>query len=340
MEQLLADGPKSPEPLGHRPAALEGLYDRIQFVDDAERAPPGSRARRAATTLPPRPSCRRGGTIAGLTRVETIGRLAARGARALALGTQALYRLLERDLRGGRGGAAERAHALAPSSLYGAVKVFTLHAVRSPCALRPAFLRRDPLQPRSPRRPPQFVTRKIGAPRRRSRSGLEEPVDLGKPRRAARLGVCRRLHARKAAHRRAIRTITSSLPARHTLSASSSRPLPRRRPRLAGARAVTTNRCARATGSARPRRRDELRERLGGGPRSRSVRPRGADGRATLPRCCPLSTVRPRLSSSPKAMGECGGESSQCALTSRAGGRPWSAPTSSIRRARGEGPSR
>jgi GDPmannose 4,6-dehydratase len=183
-EQLLADGHEVfGTVLGAAEdyPALEGVRDRIRFVDaDAARAlaevEPDELYHLAAVSFVPAwwedP--------VGLTRAETgavIGLLEALRVRPQ---TRAFLASSGEIFAGTDEEPQRETTRLAPLSPYGAAKAFALHAVR-------AFRARYGLHAsvgilfnhESPRRPPQFVTRKITRAAAAIARGLEDHVDLG-----------------------------------------------------------------------------------------------------------------------------------------------------------------
>ena len=65
---------------------------------------------------------------------------------------------------------------LAPLTPYGAAKAYAFIIVRSTAALRPPRILGDPLQPRIPRRPLDFLPRKVAHGAARISLGLEDAL--------------------------------------------------------------------------------------------------------------------------------------------------------------------
>jgi GDPmannose 4,6-dehydratase len=182
-EQLLADGHEvfgtvlgSPDDY----PALDSVRDRIHVVDDADRAladlEPDELYHLAAVSFVPAwwedP--------VGLTRAETGAALSLLEALRARPRTRAFFpSSSEIFAEAGEEPQGETTRA-APLSPYGAVKAFVLHAVQ-------AFRARYGLHAsvgilfnhESPRRPEQFVTRKIARAAAAISLGLEDHVDLG-----------------------------------------------------------------------------------------------------------------------------------------------------------------
>jgi GDPmannose 4,6-dehydratase len=182
-EQLLADGHEvfgtvlgSPDDY----PALDSVRDRIHVVDDADRAladlEPDELYHLAAASFVPAwwedP--------VGLTRAETGAALSLLEALRARPRTRAFFpSSSEIFAEAGEEPQSETTRA-APLSPYGAVKAFVLHAVQ-------AFRARYGLHAsvgilfnhESPRRPEQFVTRKIARAAAAISLGLEDHVDLG-----------------------------------------------------------------------------------------------------------------------------------------------------------------
>jgi GDPmannose 4,6-dehydratase len=182
-EQLLADGHEvfgtvlgSPDDY----PALDSVRDRIHVVDDADRAladlEPDELYHLAAVSFVPAwwedP--------VGLTRAETGAALSLLEALRARPRTRAFFpSSSEIFAEAGEEPQSETTRA-APLSPYGAVKAFVLHAVQ-------AFRARYGLHAsvgilfnhESPRRPEQFVTRKIARAAAAISLGLEDHVDLG-----------------------------------------------------------------------------------------------------------------------------------------------------------------
>jgi GDPmannose 4,6-dehydratase len=182
-EQLLADGHEvfgTVVGTAVDYAALDGISDRIQFVDDAERALAELELDElyhlAATSFVPA----WWDDPVGLTRAETDAVVALLQALRATPRTRAFFASSSEIFAAAEEEPQSETTRLAPLSPYGAVKAFTLHAVQ-------AFRARYGLHSsvgilfnhESPRRPPQFVTRKITRAAAAISLGLEDHVDLG-----------------------------------------------------------------------------------------------------------------------------------------------------------------
>jgi GDPmannose 4,6-dehydratase len=182
-EQLLADGHEVfGTVLGTAAdhAALDGISDRIQFVDEAERALAELELDElyhlAATSFVPA----WWDDPLGLTRAETDAVVALLEALRATPRTRAFFASSSEIFAAAEEEPQSETTRLAPLSPYGAVKAFTLHAVQ-------AFRARYGLHSsvgilfnhESPRRSPQFVTRKITRAAAAISLGLEDHVDLG-----------------------------------------------------------------------------------------------------------------------------------------------------------------
>jgi GDPmannose 4,6-dehydratase len=182
-EQLLADGHEVfGTVLGTAAdyAALDGISDRIQFVEDAERALAEAELDElyhlAATSFVPAwwedP--------VGLTRAETDAVVALLEALRAAPRTRAFFASSSEIFAAADEEPQSETTRPAPLSPYGAVKAYTLHVVQ-------AFRARYGLHAsvgilfnhESPRRSPEFVTRKITRAAAAISLGLEDHVDLG-----------------------------------------------------------------------------------------------------------------------------------------------------------------